>query len=221
MITAAVIQARMGSTRLPGKVLMDVAGRAMLQRVYDRVRRAQLVDTVLVATSFAEADQEIVRFCQANRIPVARGGLTEDDVLGRFLDVASFADVIVRITADCPLIDPALIDLVVAHRADSGQPYVNNVDPRTYPDGLDVEAFTRQALVQADRETPWEEREHVSPWMRRQWPEGHLRYDGDLGHLKWSVDEEVDLAFVRRVYERLGDDFGWEAVLGVVWEHEV
>ncbi|KKN82045.1 hypothetical protein LCGC14_0313120 [marine sediment metagenome] len=218
MNTVAIIQARMGSSRLPGKVLQDVCGKPMLQRVYERVKRAELVGSVVVATSFSGADQQIVRFCQANDISVLRGGHFEGDVLGRYADVATItgATVIVRITADCPLIDPGLIDEVVAAHAALNAPYLNNVDPRTYPDGLDVEAFTIEALRQADRKTAQKDREHVTTWLRKTYKSGHLQHADDLSALKWSVDTEEDMEYVRGVYAALGEDFGWLSVLGVV-----
>jgi glutamate-1-semialdehyde 2,1-aminomutase len=219
MTTVAIIQARLGSQRLPGKVLMDICGKTMIERVYERVVQAKRVTTAVVATSYAPENRRLIGHCYQRHIIALRGGQDENDALSRYLEVSRMmmADRIVRITGDCPLIDPGLIDDVIALQEETGQPYVNNVDPRTYPDGLDVEVFTRVALEAADLETQGEEREHVTPFLRRQWQEGHLQQAASyLGELKWSVDTEEDLAFVRRVYEELGQDiFPWQMVLNL------
>ena len=143
----AIVQARMGSTRLPGKSLADVCGHPMLWHVVNRVRGAKLVEKVVVATSSAMADDAIAAVCDHERIPCFRGD--EHDVLDRFYKAAKFygGDVLVRITADCPLIDPAVIDKVVARFQEGDYDYVSNAIRYTYPDGLDTEVFSFHALA--------------------------------------------------------------------------
>lgn len=229
----------MGSQRLPNKVLMDIRGKPMLLRVVERARRAATLADVVVATSFAEGDQRIVRWCQALGVPVWRGGTTllqwcqhngvtppadavvRNDVLGRYYEVAwqASADVVVRLTADCPLLDPVVIDAVVATLRGSGADYASNIAPPTYPDGLDAEAFTADALRRAYAEARLpSEREHVTPWMR-----ANLRCAnvvnplGNMSALRWTVDDPRDLAFVRAVYAELGEEpFGMAEVLALL-----
>jgi glutamate-1-semialdehyde 2,1-aminomutase len=223
MITAAIIQARMCSSRLPGKVLADVAGQPMLKRVCERVARATRVDVVLVATSTGPADDAVADFCRREGVRCYRG--SEDDVLDRYYHAAreAKADVVVRITADCPLIDPAVIDKVIDAFRRAGVDYACNTLRRTYPDGLDVEVFTAAALGRAWREAAKAaEREHVTPYLRTS---GHFRTLGveseiDLSarQLRWTVDEPEDLAFVRQVYQEANGQqaLGFREVLGLL-----
>lgn len=180
----AIVQARMGSSRLPGKVLLDLSGEPMLARVTSRVKRARLVHEVVVATTTDPADDLIAEFCEKHHIPCHRG--SQFDVLDRYYRAAASAgaSVIVRITADCPVIDPVLIDQVVdllengegealrsgAPAGNTGLSFAANRLPppwrRTYPIGLDVEACTFEALETAWREaTAPQEREHVMPYL--------------------------------------------------------
>ena len=148
MITA-IIQARMGSTRLPGKVLKEISGHSMLWHVVTRVRQANTLDQVVVATSDKVSDDAIASFCEQEGFLCFRG--SESDVLDRYYQAARWAGatVVVRITADCPLIDPVVIDQVVSAYLENDCDYANNVMQRTYPDGLDAEAFSFEALAQA------------------------------------------------------------------------
>lgn len=221
MRTIALIQARLSSSRLPGKVLMDIEGVPMLAHVVERVSAARLLDGVAVATSTDSSDDRLAAYCRANGIRHHRGPL--DDVLARFVQAGKReeADVIVRVTADCPLIDPALIDAVVtmrdAHRAD----YASNVLSRRYPRGLDVEVFTAEALARADREgkAP-HHREHVTPYLYEE--PGRFQVVGldcerDLSAHRWTVDTAADLDLVRAVQQRLDNPLaGWREVLAVV-----
>ncbi len=162
--TNIIIQARTSSTRLPGKVLKRLAGKEVLWHVIDRCRRAK-AKTVIVATSTRDDDTQIAKHCQQWQVPVVRGDI--DDVLSRFVLAANYhpAESYIRITADCPLVDPAVIDLVGA--ALGGADYASNVLERTIPHGLDVEAFTHQALMRAAREADSHRyREHVTLIMR-------------------------------------------------------
>lgn len=220
----AIIQARMSSTRLPGKVLMDIAGQAMLWHVVNRVRQATLVDDVLVATSEGAADDPVVAFCEQEGIPCFRG--SEDDVLARYYGAAKSmdAEVIVRITADCPLVDPGVVDDVIECYVEGDYDYVSNLNPPTFPDGLDTEVFSFDALVRARHEAKWRsEREHVTPYIRKH-PElfciGNVTCGQDLSDMRWTVDEPQDLAFVRTVYEHLKSlSSGMAEVLDVLKQH--
>lgn len=216
MRTVAIIQARMGSERLPGKVLADIEGAPMLERVIERVERAETVDAVCVATSLSEADDAIDEWIQPRRgVHLYRG--SEDDVLERYVEAAQamVADVIVRITADCPLIDPEIIDTIVRYfHTNPRLEYATNTgDPRTYPRGLDVEAFTFESLnaVSLCSTKPYE-REHVTPYYREDAGAFIKFWIGAAGtwkrpELRWCVDEQADLDFVREVYRR-----GWDAL---------
>jgi spore coat polysaccharide biosynthesis protein SpsF (cytidylyltransferase family) len=217
--TLVVVQARMGSTRLPGKVLADVAGRPLLAFLLERL--AALPWDRVVATSDLRRDNAVADAATAAGVAVVRG--PEQDVLARF-DQAMEAygpDLVVRVTADCPLSDPTLITAAVAQQKATGADYVSNSVVRTFPDGLDVEVVRapvlRQAVVEA---TDPFDREHVTPFVYRH-PErfSHevLRNDVDLSAERWTVDTADDLEFVRSVVARLGNttSFGWRDVLAV------
>lgn len=218
-----VIQARMGSTRLPGKVLAAIGGIPMLGLVLARVGRASLVGDICVATSVAAADDAIEAFCREHGIRCFRG--SELDVLDRFYQASrdANADAVVRITADCPFIDPEVIDQIIAARERAGADYASNIDPATFPDGLDVEVFTRAALAEA-----WKsaikpaEREHVTPYLRHssQFRRCNVESAGGtaLAQYRWTVDDPVDLEFARAVYGALGGrlEFGWREVLQIL-----
>lgn len=208
MSTVAIIQARMTSTRLPRKVLSDIGGKPMLYHVVSRARRAQTLDLVAVATSEGQADDGVAHFCAESNIPCFRG--SEDDVLDRYYRAARQyeAEVVVRLTADCPLLDPAVIDKVIQIFFAGDYDYVSNTLETTYPDGLDIEVFGRQALERAWREARLKsEREHVTPYIRKHPELFHLenvRYPEDLSALRWTVDEPQDLELVRAVYSHFG-----------------
>jgi spore coat polysaccharide biosynthesis protein SpsF len=197
----------MGSTRLPGKALADICGKTMLVRVIERTARARLIDEVAVATSTAPADAAIVEACEALGVRSFRGD--EDDVLSRYRDAARAfeADVVVRITSDCPLIDPEVVDLVAAAlEREPGADFAANTLVRTFPQGLDVEVAPRATLERAAAEaTLPHHRAHVFPYVY-----GHPELfrlvgveDGvDHSSLRWTVDTAEDLALVRALYER-------------------
>ncbi len=220
----AIIQARMGSTRFPGKTLADLAGRSMLSRVVQRVRLVPTIDQVVVATSTSAGDAAIADFCERDGIPCFRG--SEGDVLDRFYNAAKNygADIVVRITADCPLIDPAVIDRVVERFRSEGCDYASNTLRYTYPDGLDTEVFSIAALERAWREARKpSEREHVTPYLRA----GGFRVvnvEGDLplhgNQQRWTVDHPGDLDFVRRVYCAFNGrtDFSYHEVVKLLKE---
>lgn len=221
MRTVAIIQARMESTRLPGKVLADVEGSPMLRRVVDRALCASALEGVVVATSTQSADDEIARFCERAGFGLFRGSC--DDVLDRYHSAArtANADVVVRLTADCPLLDPAVIDRVVGEFHDGGFDYVSNVLTPTYPDGLDVEVFSVECLDSAWRDAGLSsEREHVTAYIVKHlelFRLGCVRNDVDLSQLRWTVDTPADLEFVRAVYRACGPEpFGVSEVLALL-----
>ena len=219
MSVLAIIQARFNSSRLPGKVLLDLEGRTVLERVVERVARARRVDEVVVATSTAEHDGRIAELCLKKDIKVFRGSL--DDVLDRFYQCARSrqADAIVRITADCPLIDPAVINQVVGAHLAGGADYTCNTMPETFPDGQDVEVFSFAALERAWKEAALgSEREHVTSYLRKNPGLFKLRNVAcgrDLSTQRWTLDNEEDYALIKAVYAALHPKdpfFGMEGV---------
>ncbi len=221
--TVALIQARMASQRLPGKVLADIEGRPMLGRMVDRLSRLQTVDDLAVATTIDPVDDSVFAWCSREGVACLRGATS--DVLDRFHAAAEItrAAVIVRLTADCPLIDPAVVDLCVTAFRESDPPVdlvVNRLPwERTYPIGLDTEVFSRQALDTAWREAREpHQREHVVPFLYEN-PDRfrlvHLKTDPDFGRMRWTVDEADDLKAVRQIFRAFEgrDDFGWMEVV--------
>jgi spore coat polysaccharide biosynthesis protein SpsF len=219
--TVAIIQARMGSTRLPGKVLMNLAGEPMLARCVNRVVRAVSVDGVVVATTIESSDDPVEDLCRSRGWNFFRG--SQGDVLDRYYRAAAMfgADTVVRITSDCPLIEPEIIDLVSA-AYQSALPAVdyasNTLTHRTFPRGLDTEVFSLAALRAAwtqDSNLGW--REHVTPFIYRnpeQFRTLNVTCETDWSGLRWTVDTVEDLEFVRRVYDEFGHDrFTWREVL--------
>jgi spore coat polysaccharide biosynthesis protein SpsF len=206
MRIAAIIQARMGSTRLPGKVLTELGGTTMLGQVVRRVRDARHITDVVVATSTAADDGAIAREAERLGASVHRG--SETDVLARFVGAARSvsADAIVRLTADCPLLDAGVIDEVVGALAASID-YASNTHERTYPRGLDAEALHRDTLERIARlGTSPSAREHVTAFVMEQpalFRVAQVRADRDDSDLRWTVDTPDDLAMVRALYREL------------------
>lgn len=205
----AILQARMSSTRLPGKVMADLAGAPMILRQIERLNRARSLERIVVATSDQPGDDPLARALEAAGAPVFRGPL--DDVLGRFigaLDAFGPADVAVRLTADCPLADPDVIEATLALRQATDADYAANAgERRTFPKGLDVEVFKVAALRAAAAETrdPYD-REHVTPFLYRRPERFALAFHhqtAEEGEVRWTVDRPDDLEFVRAVYEAL------------------
>lgn len=204
-----IIQARMSSTRLPGKVLADVAGVPMLGRQVERLRRSRRMDELVLATSDQASDNAVADYAARLDLTVVRGPL--EDVLGRFglaLEAFPEAATVVRMTADCPLTDWRVLDAVIDHRAATRADYASNTpEVRTYPHGLDIEVMTAAALRTAVREAadPYE-REHVTPFLYRnprRFRTEFLSQSPSLAHLRWTVDHPEDLDFVRHVYGAL------------------
>ncbi len=206
-LTVAVLQARMSSTRLPGKVLLRTCGKPLLQHQIERAQRAKHLDALVVATSTDASDDPLQALCDVLGVPCHRGSL--DDVLDRFVGAARpFAPAyVVRLTGDCPLIDPDVIDRVITAAQQPGVDYASNALHPTYPDGLDAECMRFDVLEQAAREARKQtEREHVTPFIHTQPQRFALREvknDVDLSSMRWTVDEPADFVFVSQVYEHL------------------
>ncbi len=222
----AIVQARMGSSRLPSKVLADIQGKPMLARMLDRLARAASLDEVAVATTDLAEDDAVADLCRARGTRCVRGHPT--DLLDRYHQAAAEtgAEVMARLTGDCPLIDPQVVDLCVRTYLEAEPPVdlvVNRLPwDRSYPIGLDTEVFGRGVL-----ETAWREanephqREHVVPYLYEnldRFSMIHLQADGDYGRFRWTVDAPQDLEAVRRIYAAFGgrDDFGWREVLALM-----
>lgn len=203
----AILQARFSSSRLPGKVLNPILGKPMLARQIERVLQSKIINQLVVATSTDPSDDALENLCRQINIPCFRGSL--NDVLDRFYQTAKIWQPhhIVRLTGDCPLIDPEIIDAVIDCYLTGGYDYAANTVPPTFPDGLDVEVFSFSILEQAWKEAILpSQREHVTPFIHQQ-PErfrsGHYRNAEDLSHLRWTVDEPEDFDLVTRIYESL------------------
>ncbi len=219
-----IVQARTGSTRLPGKVLMDLAGEPMLARVVRRLSRAQSLHEVIVATTTEAQDDAVAELARARGWPCIRG--SRDDVLDRYYQAATdrMADLVVRVTGDCPFIEPILVDQVVAALLD-GWPDVDlssNVWPRrTFPRGLDAEALTSLALARVWREdhSP-RTREHVTAHIYKN-PQQYrivgVQGENDLSEHRWTVDTCEDWALAECLYHHFGhDQFGYKDVLSAL-----
>jgi spore coat polysaccharide biosynthesis protein SpsF len=217
-----IIQARMGSTRLSGKVLKDIGGQTMLARVVQRTQRAQTISQVIVATSESSADDRVLTESERLGVAVFRG--SEKDVLDRYYWAAKVhqAEAVVRITSDCPLIDPSVVDEVVKAFLKDKPDYASNTLERTYPRGLDTEVIAAAALARAWREAgKTYQRVHVTPYFYENPNLFHLvsvKAESDFSGYRLTVDTPEDLAFVQKVYERLGNDITatWTDVLALL-----
>ncbi len=219
----AILQARMSSSRLPGKVLRPILGVPMLMRQVERIRRATTLDALVIATSTDRSDDALARVCVENGLSCFRGSL--DDVLDRFYHAARERNPehVVRLTGDCPVADPAVIDAVVHYAVAGGFDYASNTLRPTFPDGLDVEVVTFACLETAWREARLpSQREHVTPFIHQQ-PErfrvGNYAGPRDLSHLRWTVDEAPDFELIRQIYEALypaKPDFDTDDILALL-----
>ncbi len=202
-----VLQARASSSRLPGKVLRPILGESMLVRQIERISRAKRLDRLLVATSQEPSDDPIAMLCERTGVEVYRGSLP--DVLDRYYQAARLHHPahVVRMTGDCPLIDPEIIDQVISTHLVENNDYTSNTLRRTFPDGLDVEVFRFSLLARTWKEAgPGYDREHVTPYMYRECASGRMGYvmqDNDYSAYRWTVDTAEDFEFVTRVYAEL------------------
>ncbi|WP_027937184.1 cytidylyltransferase domain-containing protein [Anaeroarcus burkinensis] len=223
----AILQARMSSSRLPGKVLKEVCGKPMLVHQIERLKRARCLDHIVLATSDDASDDQVAATGLAAGVTVFRGNL--EDVLDRFFQATKLfpeAKHIVRVTGDCPLLDPQVLEEIVEMHLAGSFSYTSNTLEPTFPDGLDVEVMAKDVLQQA-----WEnassptEREHVTYYIYshpEQFKLGCFKGNEDWSGLRWTVDEERDFSFVQAIYTELypqyGNDFSWQRVLTLLKE---
>ncbi len=226
--TVIIVQARMGSTRLPGKLLKEVNARPLLSYLVERLSRCTQADALMIATTTNPLDDQVVDFCKKNKVAYFRG--SEENVLDRYYQaaLATNAAVVVRITADCPLIDPAVVDEAVASylRNYPQQDYLSNTLERTYPRGMDVEVFSFNALEQAAHhaQDP-EEREHVTPYIYRRpdrYQLGQMKWRADESMHRWTVDTEEDLQLITLLLKELyskNKEFTFHCILDAMDAH--
>lgn len=228
MKTVIIVQARMTSTRLPGKVLKAVMGKPLLDYQIERLRRVKLADGIVIATTSNDSDQPIVELCERLDVACFRG--SEHDVLARYHDAATLhqADTVVRVTSDCPLIDPAVIDQVIGFYLDHIEEYdyVTNCLKRTYPRGMDVEVFSFHVLHEAFTEAVEpEEREHVTPFIYRhseRYRLANINFSENQGNHRWTVDTQEDFDLVEKILAALypaHPAFSLEDVLDLLRRH--
>lgn len=223
----AIIQARMGSSRLPGKALKELIGEPMLVHIHNRVSRCNLINDIVIATTDLKKDDVIVELCQKNDWLFYRG--SENDVLDRYYQAAKAfqGDIITRITSDCPIIDPSIIDMVLQKFIGSSKlpDYASNIFPRrTFPQGLDTEVMSYRALEKA-----WKEddnpafREHVTQYILKNVPRFDIisiAHEVDLSYHRWTVDTPADFTLINVIYEHFGHDrFAWTDVLNYLDQH--
>lgn len=208
-----IIQARLGSTRLPGKVLKEVNGISLLEYEIKRVKQSKLIDEIVIATSAKKEDAKIEELAKKIGVDVFRG--SEDDVLSRYFECAkNYPEYnnIIRITGDCPLIDSVVVDKVIEYYLAGDYDYVSNTLKETYPDGMDIEIFTREALEKSFKEAKLEsEREHLTQYMikNEHFKKGNLESEYDWSHFRLTVDEKEDFEVVKFLIENCPDDAGF------------
>jgi spore coat polysaccharide biosynthesis protein SpsF len=222
-----IIQARMGSTRLPGKVLQDLGGATVLARTVNRMRLARALNEIVVATTIEQTDDAIVDEADRLGVPSFRG--SEDDVLDRYYHAAlnCEAQVVVRVTSDCPLVDPCVADEVIDTFRRERADYASNTLVRTYPRGLDVEVMTMEALADTWRNAvETYQRTHVTPYLYENPDSFRLHSvttDADYSGHRWTVDTIEDLEFIRALYADAGsrEDISWKDLLMVACSSEL
>ncbi len=220
MKIVAIVQARMGSTRLPNKVMKLIEGEPLIALLLKRLANATEVDQIVVATSVDPRNDVLAEQVAALGYVCSRG--SESDLLDRYIQAAraAGADVVVRITGDCPLVDPTLVDEAIRRFRKSEVDYFSNVDPPMYPDGLDIEVFTRAALELSAQKTDAQfDHEHVTPWLRRSSDvrRAAMLNSEDLSDLRWTVDEPADFEVISQVFAHFAPNihFSWADVLGL------
>lgn len=219
----AIIQARTGSTRLPGKILADIAGKPLLVHVVNRVQASKTIDDIVIATTTCMEDTPVRELAFALGVKIYSGNA--EDVLDRFYQAARqfSADIVVRITSDDPFKDPEVIDKITSYLITHNElDYVSNTIEPTYPEGLDVEAFRFRVLERAWQEARLpSEREHVTPYIWKnpnKFKIENIKNSIDYSHLRWTIDYYEDLCFAREIYNRLNDKnvFLMQDILGVI-----
>lgn len=218
MTILAIVQARMGSTRFPDKVMLPILGVPMIELLLNRLIQSKLIDRIILATSLDPRNQLLVEHVQGLGYEAYQG--SEDDVLDRYYQAACIIQpkIVVRITGDCPLVDPKIVDRAIATFQQSQADYLSNVTPPSYPDGLDVEVFTFQSLFQAWQSAKQpHEREHVTPYLREsdKFQLVGIKHTEDHSDKRWTVDEPDDFEVIKNVFEYFAPrrDFDWLEVL--------
>lgn len=207
MKVVAIVQARMGSTRLPGKILKKINNKPILEYQIERLKRATKIDQIVIATTDKKLDDPIIELCNQLDIQYYRG--SETDVLSRYYDTAKkySADIIVRLTSDCPIIDPNVVDEVIETFLNHTYDYVSNTLERSYPRGMDTEVFSMKVLEQAHQFANKQyEREHVTPYIYLNPAKFNLynvEYKTDESVHRWTVDTKEDLLLIRKIIEKL------------------
>lgn len=228
MKIAAIIQARMGSTRFPGKIMKEIKGKSLLEHQIERIRKSKKIDQIIIATSVKESEQPIVTLCEKLSIPYFRG--SEQDVLERYYETAKHykVDVIIRLTSDCPIIDPTVIDAVVNKYLEHAlaTSYVSNTIERSFPRGLDVEVFSFEALEKAHLTATLEaEREHVTAYMYTNQSDikvANFKGKIDYSNNRWTVDTSDDFKLIELIINELYNPeeiFLLEDVIAVLMEN--
>ncbi len=214
----AIVQARTGSSRLPNKVILDLAGRPLILFLIERLKRSRFLDEIILATTNKKRDNKLAKLFQNVGLKVVRG--SEEDVLSRFFDAvnSSDSDIFLRITGDCPFVDPEIIDQVIETFINNDVDYGSNIDPPSFPDGLDVEIFSKEALIIANKDCiDKKDREHVTPYLRESgfFRTINIMNQNDLSQLRWTVDEKEDMELVRSIvkYFEGNSDFYWKDIL--------
>ena len=214
----AVVQARMSSTRLPNKVMKPICGIPLIELLLARLSKAKELDQIVVVTSVDKCNTPLVDHVCKLGYACEQG--SENDVLDRYVNAARKygADIVVRITGDCPLVDASLVDEVICQFKAKNVDYFSNINPPTYPDGLDVEVFTFAALeiMARDAESDFD-REHVTPYLKKhkQFSKEVMSNDEDLSYLRWTVDEPEDIQVITKIFDFFSPDilFSWQQVL--------
>ena len=205
MKIVAIVQARMGSTRLPGKVLKKIAGMPAVEILFERLSRSELISEICLATSHNVENDQLCNAIEKIGYRVIRG--SETDVLARFWYAAeaTSADIVVRITGDCPVVDPKLVDEAINMYLDAHVDYVSNIDPPSFPDGLDVEVFSKQLLAAAELGAQSDfDREHVTPFIRNgNFKKLNLENFHDTSDMRLTLDEPDDLTLLQNVFDNL------------------
>ena len=224
MKIVAIVQARMGSTRLPNKVMKTIGGIPMIELLLTRLARAKEIDQIIVATSIDKRNIPLVEHVRKLGYACEQG--SETDVLDRYVEAARKhkADVVLRITGDCPLVDPDLVDEVIRQFKSGNVDYFSNISPPTYPDGLDIEVFNFIALEKSSQATHKQyDREHVTPYLRESkfFKTAAKQHSEDLSALRWTVDEPADFVVIEKVFQYFYPriDFTWEDVLALQIDH--
>lgn len=220
MKTVAIIQARMGSTRFPGKVLSKIGGLSMLEIIYNRLNRANKIDKIIIATTTSSKDNKIENLCIDKNMDFYRG--SEENVLDRFYKAAKIfkADTVVRITADCPLVDPGLVDEAINLFYRNDVDYLSNVNPPTYPDGFDIEVFNINALAEAHENAQNKfELEHVTSYIRENKAMSHFSMNNskNLSNIRLTVDQPQDLLVIKELFKHFSPNiyFSFKEVIRV------